>query len=231
MRTVRFGAFCRVLVLAIAPAFFASSVSAQIVEHSRTLADLLASHPCNSGLAGRHTIVTDCDAADDLGDGEGAFSCFARCDGVDTWAAVSIGGGGGGGGDYVLLDGDADGQTIQGLAGANQARVVIGVDDSHAVEIFSDGESYSSLTVSDASVYAASPSFNNSISVGDAYVHVYAFDGILHLFGGTVRVESSQTPPTNANDPCTVGDTIDTATFHYYCHATDTWVRVAMAAW
>ncbi len=97
-------AICRTFLCALA---FTSFAGAQIVERSRTLADLLQSHPCNSGLAGRHTIVTDCDAADDLGNGEGAFSCFARCDGVDTWAAVSIGGGAGGGGEATSVQGSA----------------------------------------------------------------------------------------------------------------------------
>ena len=97
-------AICRTFLCALA---FTSFAGAQIVERSRTLADLLQSYPCNSGLAGRHTIVTDCDAADDLGNGEGAFSCFARCDGVDTWAAVSIGGGAGGGGEATSVQGSA----------------------------------------------------------------------------------------------------------------------------
>lgn len=63
--------------------------------------------------------------------------------------------------------------------------------------------------------YAGSPSSATSIDLSDS-----AF-----------RVTYGQTPPTNANDACTAGDTIDTATFHYYCAATDTWVRVAMATW
>jgi len=107
MKTANLGAASRVLSLAAALTLSASFAGAQIVERSRTLADLLQSHPCNSGLAGRHTIVTDCDAADDLGNGGGAFSCFARCDGVDTWAAVSIGGGAGGSGEATSVQGSA----------------------------------------------------------------------------------------------------------------------------
>jgi len=112
-------AICRTFLCALA---FTSFAGAQIVERSRTLADLLQSHPCNSGLAGRHTIVTDCDAADDLGNGGGAFSCFARCDGVDTWAAVSIGGGAGGGlsdDDYgdVAVSGSGTAMTVEALRG------------------------------------------------------------------------------------------------------------------
>lgn len=49
---------------------------------------------------------------------------------------------------------------------------------------------------------------------------------------GDLRVSSQLTSaPTNANDPCVVGTTLDTSAYHYYCYATNTWVRVAMATW
>ena len=77
-------------------AFLSVPLSAQVVEKGRTFADLTASHPCASGYTDRIARVTDCDAADDIGDGGGAFQCWAICDGSAPWAAVSIGGGGGG---------------------------------------------------------------------------------------------------------------------------------------
>lgn len=89
------------LLAAAVLASFAVPVSAQVVEKGRTFADLTASHPCDTGLTDRIARVTDCDAADDIGDGGGAFQCWAICDGTAPWAAVSIGGGSGGTGDVV----------------------------------------------------------------------------------------------------------------------------------
>ena len=218
-------AICRTFLCALA---FTSFAGAQIVERSRTLADLLQSHPCNSGLAGRHTIVTDCDAADDLGNGGGAFSCFARCDGVDTWAAASIGGGSSvDTSAFVLLAGDADGQVIQGVAGAHMPRINI---SSTELNLYGDGAGPAPLSIEDGGIWLTSQDQGSHVAVYDGAAEIVS-DGSLKLSGLTVNINSTQTPPTNANDTCTAGDTIDTATFHYYCHTTDTWVRVAMATW
>ncbi len=283
-------AICRTFLCALA---FTSFAGAQIVERSRTLADLLQSHPCNSGLAGRHTIVTDCDAADDLGNGGGAFSCFARCDGVDTWAAVSIGGGAGGGGGEatsvqgsatlpatcteldlyqdtnsggtefyvctaantwtktgtgdVLLAGDADGQTIQGRSGADKARVDIGETDPDQVTLIGPGATPGRVYAYSGGVYAVSP---DGLSLVDVYDTGLALQtaGDLTVWGATssifgiasgpttiqgakIQLSSQQTAPTNANDTCTAGDFIPTTGFIYFCTATDTWKRVAIATW
>ncbi len=72
-------------------------LSAQVVEKGRTFSDLTASHPCASGYTDRIARVTDCDAAGTIGDGGGAFQCWAYCDGSAPWADVAIDGGGGGG--------------------------------------------------------------------------------------------------------------------------------------
>ena len=87
---VRPFATAAVLVLLAAPTF------GQVVEKGRTFADLTASHPCTNGLTERIARVIDCDAADDVGDGGGAFQCWVRCDGSAPWETVAIGAGGGG---------------------------------------------------------------------------------------------------------------------------------------
>ena len=86
---VRPFATAAVLVLLAAPTF------GQVVEKGRTFADLTASHPCTNGLTERIARVIDCDAADDVGDGGGAFQCWVRCDGSAPWETVAIGAGGG----------------------------------------------------------------------------------------------------------------------------------------
>ena len=196
---------------------------AQVVERGRTFADLTASHPCDTGLTNRIARVTDCDAADDIGDGEGAFQCWAICDGSAPWVAQAIGGGAGGAGD-VLLAGDADGQTIQGRTGENQARIEIAVGSSSAVDLRGAGLSHGTVSADNEGAYLYS---------ADSGSYIYSIDseGAVIASSLAIRLISGQTPPTNANDTCTAGDTIDTATFHYYCHATDSWVRAPMAAW
>jgi len=170
--------------------------------------------------------------------------------------AQVVGGGpviGGGGGDlsaYVLLAGDEDGQTIQGLAGNNKARIelspegepaaarMVGGGAANTAVVFAD-QGYAGLrspdTNTDCSVTNGALSCNsdNSVAFGvNPNGGYFGANPTGFYFGGpTVNIASSQTPPTNANDACTQGDTIDTATFHYYCAATNTWVRVAMATW
>lgn len=95
MRAFNLGAVRRALYASAVLTLFSVPSLAQIVEKERTFADLTASHPCSSGFTGRNAIVTDCDAADDIGDGGGAFRCWAHCDGSAPWEAVAIGGGGG----------------------------------------------------------------------------------------------------------------------------------------
>lgn len=97
MTPANFGAVRRLLHGAAVLALLASPASSQVVEKGRTFADLTATHPCSSAYTDRIARVTDCDAADDIGDGEGAYQCWATCDGTAPWEAVSIGAGSGGG--------------------------------------------------------------------------------------------------------------------------------------
>ena len=101
MRLSNFGAVRLPLLAAAVLALFACPVTAQIVERSQTWANLIATHPCNAGLNGRHTILTDAQSSSSIGGGGGSVRVFVECDGVDTWSIVSIGGGGGGSGDVV----------------------------------------------------------------------------------------------------------------------------------
>lgn len=48
---------------------------------------------------------------------------------------------------------------------------------------------------------------------------------------GAIRLVTAQVAPTAADDACAAGDFIPTATFLYFCSATNTWVRVAVATW
>ncbi len=109
---------------------------------------------------------------------------------------------------YALLAGDADGQDIQGFSGS--AKASLSLLETEAYLLSGDGES---------SAYAQN---------GQAGINS---DGAVSITASRISITSGQTPPTNADDACTQGDTIDTATFHYYCAATDTWVRVALATW
>lgn len=95
MRRANFGAASRVLSLASVLTLLAVPSGAQIVERSQTWDSLIQSHPCNAGLNGRHTILTDAQSSSSIGGGGGSVRVFVECDGVDTWAIVSIGGGGG----------------------------------------------------------------------------------------------------------------------------------------
>lgn len=155
-----------------------------------------------------------------------AGAAFAQIGGPGN--PVVVGGGGGGAAPdlsaYALLAGDADGQMIQGRTGENQARIDIGGSSSSQVAMHGTGLLHGVASVDNEGAYLYS---------ADSGSYVYAIDSEGTVIGSTVaiRLIYGQTPPTNANDPCTAGDTIDTATFHYYCAATDTWVRVAMATW
>lgn len=95
MSPANLGAVRRLLLTSAVLASFAVDATAQVVEKGRTFADLTATHPCSSAYLDRIARVTDCDAADDIGDGGGAFQCWATCDGSAPWEAVAIGGGGG----------------------------------------------------------------------------------------------------------------------------------------
>lgn len=169
---------------------------------------------------------------------------YAQVGGPGT--VVVPGGGGGGTGD-VLLAGDADGQVIQGRTGADKARIDIGVADASGIRLIGTGAAAGFIYAYTDGVFASSPDFGTSFDLYDSGIDIVSdgsssFSGVTatnigvaggatYINGSRVNVASFQTPPTNANDACIAGDTIDTATFHYYCHATNTWVRVAMATW
>jgi len=96
MTPANFGAVRRLLYGAAVLALFAAPASSQVVEKGRTFADLTSTHACSAAYTDRIARVTDCDAADDVGDGGGAFQCWVQCDGSAPWETVAIGGGGGG---------------------------------------------------------------------------------------------------------------------------------------
>lgn len=148
---------------------------------------------------------------------------------------------------YVLLAGDADGQTIQGRTGANAARVDIGETSIDEAKLIGGGATSGFIKAYTDGVLASSPDLGTSFDLydqgveidtdgaasftGGASTNLGSTLGLTAIGGSRVNITSLQTPPTNANDACTAGDTIDTATFHYYCAATNTWVRAAMATW
>lgn len=96
MRLSNFGAVRLPLLAAAVLASFAASLSAQVVEKGRTYADLVATHPCNSGSSGRLARVTDAQSSSSIGGGGGSTQVWAVCDGVSTWTLTSIGSAGGG---------------------------------------------------------------------------------------------------------------------------------------
>ena len=157
----------------------------------------------------------------------GVFLSAASYAQVGGPGTVIVGGGGGASVDtsaFVLIAGDADGQTIQGRTGENQARMEIAVGSSSTVDLCGAGLSHGTVSADNEGAYLYS---------ADSGSYIYSIDseGAVIASSLAIRLISGQTPPTNANDTCTAGDTIDTATFHYYCHATDSWVRAPMAAW
>ena len=149
---------------------------------------------------------------------------------------------------YVLLAGDEDGQTIQGLTGNNKARIELSLEGKvDQAALIGGGATHGFIYAYADGVYGESPDgstlfdlYNGGLDLttngavqfyGDTSTNLGSTTGWTAVNGSRVNVTSLQNPPTNANDPCTAGDTIDTATYHYYCAATDTWVRVAMATW
>ena len=91
----KLGAVRRAQFLASVLTLSAVSLSAQVVEKGRTYADLVATHPCNSGSSGRLARITDAQSSSSIGGGGGSTQVWAVCNGVDTWTLTAIGGGGG----------------------------------------------------------------------------------------------------------------------------------------
>jgi len=149
--------------------------------------------------------------------------------------------------DYALLAGDADGQTIQGRTGANAARVDIGEGTAQQVRLIGSGATPGYLYAYDNGVFASSPdeasswdlydggmefSTDGDLSLNGTNSAQLSSVGIVALNGGAgIRVTTGQTPPTNANDSCGTGDFIPTTNFIYFCVASNTWQRVAIATW
>lgn len=179
--------------------------------------------------------------------------CTCSPDGEGGYEWVTLQSAMGGGGDvdlsgYALLAGDADGQTIQGLTGNNKARIELSVGgDVGKAALIGGGATYGFIYAYADGVYGESPDeltsfdlYNGGLDLktngtaqfyGSTGTNLGSEGGWTTVIGTRVNITSLQTPPTNSNDTCTAGDTIDTATYHYYCAATDTWVRVAMATW
>ena len=95
MNRSNFGAVRLPLLGAAVLTLSAVSLSAQVVEKGRTYADLVATHPCNSGSSGRLARITDAQSSSSIGGGGGSTQVWAVCNGVDTWTLTAIGGGGG----------------------------------------------------------------------------------------------------------------------------------------
>jgi len=230
MNLANFGAVRRLLLVSAVLTLSPLVASAQIVERSQTWANLIATHPCNAGLNGRHTILTDAQSSSSIGGGGGSVRVFVECDGVDTWSIVDIGGGGADLSAYALLAGDEDGQVIQGIAGENKAKLDIGHAQTTIAQLRGEGAAPGYVQANEVGAYLSSADESTYLDLYDGIIE-FSTDGVLSASADVIRIISGQTPPTNANDACTAGDTIDTATFHYYCPATNTWVRVAMATW
>ncbi len=173
--------------------------------------------------------TSDSDCAVGGATGEDRFVHPCVCDTLNAlgpyWKAV-----GGGGGDlsaYALLAGDADGQTIQGVTGSDRPRLAM---DGEGASLYGVGAAPSSLQILEGEAFLSSGDAESYVDIADGYVSVVS-NGYIEVIANELKIISSQTPPTNANDTCTAGNTILTATFLYYCYTTDTWVRVAMATW
>jgi len=194
---------------------------------------------CNSDARGSQYIITNTSVADscDASIAVGTEIAFCVCKeeaGIYAWTTLATYVGAGGaatdlecadciGGteidesalvltDYALLAGDADGQTIQGVTGENKARVTLTGGNA---ALWGDGELAGNVWANDTEAGMLSPDEGSALVVSN----------------GRVKVMTSQTPPTNANDTCTAGDFIPTSGFIYFCVADDTWQRVAIATW
>ena len=128
-----FGAVRLPLLAAAVLASFAVSLSAQVVEKGRTYADLVATHPCNSGNSGRLARVTDAQSSSSIGGGGGSTQVWAVCNGVDTWTLTTIGGSGGGVSGLTTADGGtalADNAIVRGDGTTGVQGSTVTVEDS-----------------------------------------------------------------------------------------------------
>jgi hypothetical protein len=117
MERSNLGAVRRLLLVSAVLTLSPLAASAQIVERSQTWANLIQSHPCNAGLNGRHTILTDAQSSSSIGGGGGSTRVFVECDGVDTWSIVSIGGGASGPSDALASTVVIEGTTADAFEG------------------------------------------------------------------------------------------------------------------
>lgn len=123
---------------------------------------------------------------------------------------------------YALLAGDADGQTIQGIAGEGGARIDIAETDSRTVSIYGSGATPGVLYADDGGAGLYSPGQDSGL---------YAEAGVFGIFTSGFLSLQTGSCPTTASDTGTAGDICFDSGFIYYCTATNTWVRVAMATW
>lgn len=203
----------RRLLLVLALFAFTLPLSADVVGKAQTSATL---KECKASRKGRIVVV-------DNGVGESPYQVVCKdTTGNGDWEWVTVGGTG-----DVLLAGDADGQTIQGVTGSDRPRLAM---DGEGASLYGVGAAPSSLQILEGEAFLSSGDAESYVDIADGYVSVVS-NGYIEVIANELKIISSQTPPTNANDTCTAGDTIDTATFHYYCHATNSWVRAVMAAW
>ena len=192
-----------------------------------------------TSVQGSATLPATCTELDLYQDTNSGGTEFYVCTAANTWTKTGTG--------DVLLAGDADGQTIQGRSGADKARVDIGETDPDQVTLIGPGATPGRVYAYSGGVYAVSPDLGTAFDLydsgfdintngaasmyGDASTNLGSTSGLTAINGLRVNFSSAQTPPANANDACTAGDFIPTTGFIYFCTATDTWKRVAIATW
>ncbi|MCR4275066.1 MAG: hypothetical protein NUW02_03450 [Candidatus Campbellbacteria bacterium] len=137
---------------------------------------------------------------------------------------------------YVLLAGDADGQTIQGRTGADKPRLEIGVTSADMSELWGSGDSTTA-----GYVMVDNQSATIGVNDGDTWWSAHA-DVLEGGIGGftVVSVDNAtkafklytwKTCPVSAIDACSAGEICFDANYIYRCVATDTWKRVSITTW
>lgn len=172
-------------LLAAALLTISAAAQAQLVGTSDTVSSL---EPCNLSMKNRIAYVTDAESVSTLGAGGGSAHVWATCDG-SAWSVSEVGAVA----DleaYALLAGDADGQAIQGVTGANKPRCSW---DSNSVDCYGAGdtENREGLTLATDSVllWAGLNDFTHNFST----LALDATSGTLDAAGGLAQV-SSTTP-------------------------------------
>ncbi len=119
-----------------------------------------------------------------------------------------------------------EGETALSTCQCNGAQwMVAGISDLELAEVAlaTDLEDYAPLAGAEF-VGAV------SVAVGEGDPEVDVADGVVTVSGALLYVDQP-TAPTAADDECVAGTVVITSGFLYFCAATDTWVRAALATW